>query len=68
MLFKNNFRIVQDSGDHQFESMNASSSTHGFLVNLGEKYELSTGSGPTSVTLSFSDEMRNKQLEKCFGG
>lgn len=68
VLFKNNFRILKESGDHHHESMNTSSSGQGFTVNLGEKYELQTGSGPTSVTLSFPDEHRNRQLEKSFGG
>lgn len=68
VLFKNNFRIVKDTGDHNHDTMNTSSSGHGFTINLGEKYDLQTGLGPTSVTLTLIDEQRNRQLEKSFGG
>lgn len=67
VLFKNNFRITKDSGDSAQESMNSSNQGSGFGVNLGERFELHTGSGPTSIVLSFSDAQRTRQLEKYFG-
>jgi hypothetical protein len=67
VLFKSNFRIVKDSGDNVQDSMNTTNSGQGFGVNLGERFELQTGSGSTSVVLSFADAQRIRQLEKYFG-